>query len=66
MIGYYSGRVLQLTGLFIMAETLIMYFGQMMPLLRGSLAGVAVFYLGYFLVRRYGQKKGAKGVSNDE
>ena len=54
MIGYYSGRILQLTGLFIMAETLIMYFGQMMPLLRGSLAGAAVFYLGYFLVRKYG------------
>jgi len=54
MIGYYSGRILQVTGLFIMAETLMMYFGQMMPLLRGSLAGVAVFYLGYFLVRKYG------------
>ena len=54
MIGYYSGRILQLTGLLIMAETLVMYFGQMMPLLQGSLDGVAVFYLGYFLVRKYG------------
>ena len=57
MIGYYSGRILQLTGLFIMAETLMMYFGQMMPLLRGSLAGVAVFYLGYFLVSKRGKEK---------
>ena len=57
MIGYYSGRVLQLTGLFIMAETLMMCFGQMMPLLRGSLAGVAVFYLGYFLVSKWGKEK---------
>jgi len=54
MIGYYTGRMLQLAGLVITAETLMMCFGQMMPLLRGSLAGVVVFYLGYFLVRKYG------------
>ena len=55
MIGYwyYAGRFLQLTGLVITGETLLVYFGQMMPLLRGSLVGVAVFYLGYFLVRKY-------------
>ena len=55
MIGYwyYAGRLLQLTGLVITGETLLVYFGQMMPLLRGSLVGVAVFYLGYFLVRKY-------------
>ena len=53
MIGYYAGRALQLAGMFITAETLIMYFGQMMPLLQGSLAGVAVFYAGYFLSRRF-------------
>jgi hypothetical protein len=55
MIGYwyYAGRLLQLAGLVITGETLLVYFGQMMPLLRGSLAGVAVFYVGYFLVRKY-------------
>jgi len=55
MIGYwyYAGRLLQLAGLVIAGETLLVYFGQMMPLLRGSLAGVAVFYVGYFLVRKY-------------
>lgn len=53
MIPYYLGRLLQLAGLFIMAETLIIYFGQMMPLLQGSLLGVAVFSLGYLIVRRY-------------
>ena len=46
MIPYYLGRLLQLAGLFIMAETLIIYFGQMMPLLQGSLLGVTVFYRG--------------------
>ena len=53
MIQYYLGRFLQLAGLFIMAETLMIYFGQMMPLLQGSLLGVTVFYLGYILVRKY-------------
>jgi hypothetical protein len=53
MIPYYLGRLLQLAGLFVMAETLIIYFGQMMPLLQGSLLGVAVFSLGYLIVRRY-------------
>lgn len=53
MILYYTGRLLQLAGFFIMAETLIIYFGQMMPLLRGSVIGVVVFYLGHSLVRRY-------------
>lgn len=53
MILYYTGRLLQLAGIFITGETLINYFGQMMPLLRGSLIGVAVFYLGYSLVRKY-------------
>jgi hypothetical protein len=53
MLGYYSGRVLQLAGLVIMAETLILYFGQEVPLLKGSLLGVAVFYAGYLLVKKY-------------
>ncbi len=53
MTVYYTGRFLQLAGLIIVAETLIMFFGRMMPLLQGSLAGVLVFYLGYFLVRKF-------------
>ena len=53
MILYYTGRFLQIAGMFVMAETLIIYFGQMMPLLQGSLLGVVIFYLGYFLVQRY-------------
>jgi len=53
MIPYYLGRALQLAGLIITGETLLVYFGQMMPLLKGSLLGVSVFYLGYFLVRQY-------------
>ena len=53
MILYYTGRFLQLAGLFVMAETLLIYFGQMMPLLQGSILGIVIFYLGYFLVQRY-------------
>jgi hypothetical protein len=56
MLGYYSGRFLQILGLVITGETLIMHFGEMAPLLKGSLLGVIVFYLGSFLVRRYGTK----------
>lgn len=52
MIRYYIGRTLQLAGLIITGETLIMSFGEMMPLLRGSLLGVTVFYLGYYLIRK--------------
>jgi hypothetical protein len=55
-LGYYLGRFLQVAGLVIMAETLIVYFGQMMPLLKGSLIGVAVFYVGYFFVIKYGAR----------
>ena len=55
-IGYYIGRFLQLAGLVVTGETLIVYFGQMMPLLKGSLAGVMVFYLGYFFVIKYGAR----------
>ena len=53
MIRYYSGRMLQIAGMVIMAETLIVYFGQMMPLLKGSLVGVCLFYVGYFLLRKH-------------
>ncbi len=55
MILYYLGRVLQLGGLIIVAETLILYFGQETPLLVGSLVGIVVFYSGYFLTRRFGR-----------
>ncbi len=54
MLGYYAGRVLQLSGLAITGETLIVYFGQMEPLLRGSVVGVALFSLGYLMVRKFG------------
>ena len=54
MLGYYGGRMLQLAGLAITGETLIVYFGQMEPLLRGSVIGVAIFTLGYFMVRKFG------------
>jgi len=54
-VGYYTGRVLQLAGMVITAETLIVYFGQMMPLLRGSLIGVAIFGLGYFLTLKFSE-----------
>lgn len=53
MIRYYTGRMLQIAGLIITGETLVVYFGQMMPLLKGSLLGVGVFYLGYLLLRKH-------------
>ena len=60
-LGYYVGRTLQVAGLVIMAETLIVYFGEMMPLLKGSLLGVTVFYLGTIFVTKYGRRPAPRG-----
>ncbi len=46
MVRYYLGRGLQLLGLILTAESLILYFGRMGPLLILASAGVGVFYAG--------------------
>ena len=43
---YRLGRILQLLGLILTAESLILYFGQMGPMMMLATAGVGVFYAG--------------------
>ena len=54
MIRYYTGRALQLAGLIVIGETLIIYFGQEMPLLRGLLIAIVVWGCGSLLVGKRG------------
>jgi hypothetical protein len=46
MIRYYTALGLQIVGLFVTAESLLLYFGDMGPLLRMGTVGVGVFYAG--------------------
>jgi len=53
MVRYYAARALQLAGLILTGEAMLMYFGasadKMDPLLRTASIGVAIFCAGYFL-----------------
>ena len=40
---------LQLLGLILTGEALLLYFGEMGPLLRTATAGAGLFYAGYFI-----------------
>jgi hypothetical protein len=46
MIRYYAALGLQIVGLFVTLDALILYFGQMGPLLRMGTVGVGIFYAG--------------------
>jgi len=52
MIRYYTGLGLQIVGLFITLESLILYFGEMGPLMRTGAIGVGVFYTGRLIQPR--------------
>jgi hypothetical protein len=53
MVRYYAARGLQLAGLILTGEALLVYFGapadKMDPLLRTASIGVGLFLAGYFL-----------------
>jgi hypothetical protein len=53
MVRYYAARGLQLAGLILTGEALLVYFGapadKMDPLLRTASIGVVLFLAGYFL-----------------
>lgn len=53
--GFRIGRLLQLLGLVIGLEGLLVYGGEPKegPMIYVTCAAVAVFYLGWFLVRRF-------------
>ena len=41
--------VLQLLGLIVTAESLVMYFGDMGPMMMTATLGAGLFYAGYFI-----------------
>jgi len=54
MIRYYAALGLQIVGLFITLESLILYFGDMGPLMRTGAIGVGVFYAGRLIQPKEG------------
>jgi hypothetical protein len=46
MIRYYTAMGLQIVGLLVTLDALLLYFGEMGPLLRMGTVGVGVFYIG--------------------
>ena len=47
--------VLQLLGLIVTAESLVMYFGDMGPMMMLATLGLGLFYSGYFIKPQKGQ-----------
>lgn len=41
--------ILQLLGLIVTAESLVLYFGDMGPLMMSATLGLGLFYAGYFI-----------------
>ena len=49
MIRHYAAMGLQLLGLILTGEALLLYFGQMGPLMKTASIGVGIFYAGWFI-----------------
>ncbi len=54
MIRQYASRGLQLLGLVLVGESLLIYFGEMGPMMYTAAAGVGVFYAGRMIGSRSG------------
>jgi hypothetical protein len=54
MIRYYLAMGLQLLGLILTGEALLLYFGQMGPLMKTASFGAGLFYVGRFIQVRKG------------
>jgi hypothetical protein len=52
MIRHYAAMGLQLLGLILTGEALLLYFGQMGPLMKTASLGAGLFYAGRFLQTR--------------
>ena len=55
MIRQYAAMGLQLLGLILTGEALLLYFGQMGPLLQTATVGAGLFYAGWFIQPRKGK-----------
>ena len=49
MIRHYTATGLQLLGLILTGEALLLYFGEMGPMMRTASVGAGLFYAGYFM-----------------
>jgi hypothetical protein len=49
------GTILQLLGLIVTAEAMVMYFGDMGPMMTLATVGLGVFYAGYAIKPQKGQ-----------
>lgn len=49
MFRYYAAMGLQLLGLILTGEALLVYFGDMGPMLKTATLGAGLFYAGYFI-----------------
>ena len=55
MIRHYTAMGLQLLGLIVTGEALLLYFGQMGPLMKTASVGAGLFYAGWFIQPRKGK-----------
>ena len=55
MIRHYAAKGLQLLGLILTGEALLLNFGQMGPLLKTASIGAGLFYAGWFIQPRTGK-----------
>ena len=49
MIRHYASRGLQLLGLIVVGESMLIYFGDMGPMMYTAMAGIALFYAGWMI-----------------
>ena len=49
MIRYYAAIGLQLVGLIITLEAVVLYFGDMGPMMRTAVVGIGIFYAGRYI-----------------
>ena len=49
MVRYYIATGLQVLGLILTGEALLVYFGDMGPMMKAATVGAGLFYAGYFI-----------------
>ena len=49
MIRYYAAIGLQLVGLIVTMEAVVLYFGDMGPMMRTAVVGIGIFYAGRYI-----------------
>jgi hypothetical protein len=55
MFRYYAARGLQLAGLILTGEALLVYFGDMGPMMTTAAVGAGLFYAGHYLIPQKGR-----------